>query len=102
MIRELESPYGNVCPLLKLSEHYGVDYTAVLQTADYNIHNRLPVGTTMYAVRQLLNITGLYHDIAEDMVHITEWMRDQHTEAEALEEDGRLSFSKNLGKWIVV
>lgn len=102
MIRELESPFGNVCPLLKLSEHYATDYTAVLQMADYQIHNRLPLGTTIDEVKGRLGVHGDYGLIRDGIDTIVHWMLEQHYEAQALEADNRLSFSKNLGKWIVV
>ncbi len=33
--------WGDTCPILKIANHYGIDYTAALYAADYFIHRRM-------------------------------------------------------------
>lgn len=111
-IKELESRFGSVCPLLKLSQHYNIDYDVVLMAADKAIHQRKPVDWySNYAVRKAGFDAIMDHpefaDINRDTVEICNWMKEQHAEAEQLEREGRLAFDRTVGsptycKWIMV
>jgi len=96
-MNELQSRFGNVCPLWKLSQHYGEDYTAVLQYADSVVHGRGPIGVNLIGT---IGVNGDYGAVTTEIRTIAYWMKEQHHEAERLEAAGRLVFDMTKGKWV--
>lgn len=101
-MKELNSRFGSVCPLLKLSQHYGIDYTTVLMAADYMLHDRDPVGLSndeIISRYEAVTSRPNSAEIQSETAKIVNWMFEQHAEAEQLEREGRLYFDPTTGKW---
>ena len=58
-----ETPWGDTCPILKIANHYGADYTDALYIADYFIHGRRPLDTR---VEKALDLAE-WHRMCDDI-----------------------------------